>query len=167
MVLLEHAEHREKISKLRRDAGTALGELGRNRHLLRARLDDTLQNISQQHKKLDLLEQTAIDEMEKEDGEYQLLAGKCVVATIAPSEASFSTAFDALKDGGTAYDDTDSTHEYCIDEKLLESWEVNGDAGVFVAVLSEQLAGHWGAIGLGGGRELTWAPTLQHFHLGY
>ncbi|KAJ3499420.1 hypothetical protein NLG97_g354 [Lecanicillium saksenae] len=54
MVLLEHAEHREKISKLRRDAGTALGELGRNKHLLRTRLDDTLQNISQQRKKLDL-----------------------------------------------------------------------------------------------------------------
>lgn len=129
MVLLEHTEYREKISKLRRDAGAAFGELGRNKHLLRARLDDTLQNISEQRKKLDVFEQTAIDEMAREDREYQLLAEKCVEAAIAPSEASFSTAFDALKDGGTTYDDTDSTHEYFQDGKLQESGEVNGDTG--------------------------------------
>ncbi|TWU70370.1 hypothetical protein ED733_000101 [Metarhizium rileyi] len=75
MTLLEHTEQREKISRLRRDTTTALDELGRNKHLLRAKLDDTLQNISEQRKTLDNLEKTAIEEMAREDGEYQLLAG--------------------------------------------------------------------------------------------
>ncbi|KAK8142827.1 hypothetical protein G3M48_008189 [Beauveria asiatica] len=125
VTLLEHTEQRKKISKLRRDTTTALDELGRNKHLLRAKLDDTLQNISEQRKTLDNLEKTAIEEMTREDGEYQLLAGECVEAAIAPSEASFSTAFDAPKDDGTVYDDTDSTNEYGSDERL-QGQGVNG-----------------------------------------
>ncbi len=128
MTLLDHTEQREKISKLRRDTATALDELERNKHLLRARLDDALENLSEQRRTLELVEKTAIEEMTREDGEYQLLAGECVEAAIAPSEASFSTAFDAPLDYGTVCDDTDSTNDYGSDERHQGSQEVNGTA---------------------------------------
>ncbi|KGQ10248.1 hypothetical protein BBAD15_g4409 [Beauveria bassiana D1-5] len=128
MTLLEHTGQRDKISKLRRDTATALDELGRSKHLLRARLDETLQNITEQRKKLDLFEKTAVEEMTREDEEYQLLAEECVKAAIAPSEASFSTAFDAPEDDCSVHDDTDSTNEYGKDERHQGSQQVDGAA---------------------------------------
>ena len=127
LILLEHTGQLGRISKLRRETGAALDELGRNQHLLKAKLDDTLQKISKQREKLDLAEKMAIAEMAMEDGEYRRLAGECVETAIAPSEASFSTAFDALNDDGTVNDDTNSTNDSCHDGKHRESWEVNGD----------------------------------------
>lgn len=69
----------------------------------------------------------AIAEMAMEDGEYRRLAGEYVETAIAPSEASFSTAFDALRDDGAVNDATNSTSDSFSDGKLRESWEVNAD----------------------------------------
>ena len=120
MTLLGDTEHLERFSSLRRDTQTTLEELERSKHLLKAKLDDVRREVAEQREKLDLSEKRAIAEMVKEDGEYQLLAGNCVEAAIAPSEASFSTAFDASKADDTAYDDTDSTNEHISDGKPLE-----------------------------------------------
>lgn len=126
-MLLGNKEHLQEISKLRRDTRTAMDELERNKHLLRAKLDDTRQRISEQRKMLDASEEMAITEMATEEEEYQLLAGKCVDAAITPSEDSFSTAIDAAKNEGTVYDDTDSTNEYDKNDKVQEGWVINGE----------------------------------------
>ncbi|KAJ2977478.1 hypothetical protein NQ176_g4346 [Zarea fungicola] len=126
-ILLGNKEQLQAISKLRRDTRTALDELERNKHLLRAKLDDTRQKISEQRKMLDAAEKMAIAEMETEDEQYQLLAGKCVDAALTPSEDSFSTAIDEGKNEGTVYDDTDSTNEYDKNDKSQEGWVINGE----------------------------------------
>ncbi|KIM95471.1 hypothetical protein OIDMADRAFT_67125, partial [Oidiodendron maius Zn] len=82
--LLGDAKNTEKIAKLRRE--TQATELKR-------------------------LESIAIAEMEREDREYQILAGKSVDDAIAPSEASFSTAIEEEKETVNRADETDDMDE--------------------------------------------------------
>ena len=120
MTLLGDTHHLESFSRFRQDTQTTLEELARSKHLLKARLDDVRREIAEQREKLGISEKRAMAEMVKEDGVYQRLAGNCVEAAITPSDASFSTAFDASKADDTAYDDTDSTNEHINDGKTLE-----------------------------------------------
>lgn len=114
--------HLETISKIRREAQATLEELERNKHLLQLRLEEGLQNIADQCSQLECAESVMIDEIFKEDKECQILAGKYVEDTIAPSEASFSTAVDAVKRGDYIDDDTDSANENCDDDGVDEEW---------------------------------------------
>lgn len=96
--LLGEEAHINKICRLRRDAQSTMEELEQNKHLLRLKLDETLQGIAAGRAELDLAEREAIEAMEQEDEEYQCLAGKSIQESIAPSEDSFSTAVETEKD---------------------------------------------------------------------
>lgn len=107
--LLGDIKNTEQIAKLRRATQAATDELQRNKQFVRSRLEDTLRGIEARHKELDCLRDAAIAEMEREEAEYQILAGKSVDDAIAPSVASFSTAFETEREDVTRANDTDDT----------------------------------------------------------
>ena len=107
-LLLGQTRYTDKIAKLRREMQTTMEELQGNRHLLRSKLDETLRGIAAQRAELSRLEEAAIAETEKEDWEYQKLAGLSVQEAIEPSEASFSTAIDTEKETALGIEETDS-----------------------------------------------------------
>jgi flagellar motility protein MotE (MotC chaperone) len=133
-ILLGDAEKTEKIAKLRRETQATMEELQRNKHFLRSRLEETLRGIAAQREELKHLEGIAIAEMEREDREYQILAGKSVDDAIAPSEASFSTAIDTEKETVTGVDETDDMDEDEDDvDQPGDAWDMNisGAAGQY------------------------------------
>ncbi|UNI16717.1 hypothetical protein JDV02_003130 [Purpureocillium takamizusanense] len=93
-LLLGDIKQVDNISKMRRETQAATEELQRNKQFLRSRLEDTLKGLAAQREELKLLEDNAIAELEREDRDYEILAGKSVDEAIAPSEASFSTAVE-------------------------------------------------------------------------
>lgn len=122
--LLVDTDDIEQIAKLRRKTQIIMEELERNKHFLRSRLDETLRGVAAKREELRDLEELAITEMEREDIEYQMLAGRSVDRIVAPSEASFSTAIDTEKDTTTGVDDTDDMDEDENDtDKTEDAWD--------------------------------------------
>lgn len=99
------------LTDLRRDTQSAIEELERNKHLLGSKLDETLKRIAAQREELDRVEQSAITEMVKEDGEYQVLAGSNLEQAIASSEAMALTAAVTGNETSSDMDDVDSVED--------------------------------------------------------
>ncbi|KAK2598037.1 hypothetical protein QQS21_005814 [Conoideocrella luteorostrata] len=128
MTLLGDTQHLERFAVLRRDTRATLRGLGRSKHLLMAKFDEVQRGIAEQRERLDLAEEMAVLDIEREDGELQALAGAHVEAAIDPwdlLDASFSTAIDTISDDGTVYDDTDETDDFGNDDGEL----VDGEYG--------------------------------------
>lgn len=64
-----------ELTKLRRGLQLTIGELERNKDLLLSKLSKKLGDIAERRAELDKLEHLAVQEMLKEDKEYQKLAG--------------------------------------------------------------------------------------------
>ncbi|KAK3311444.1 uncharacterized protein B0T15DRAFT_388957 [Chaetomium strumarium] len=75
VILLKNDGGLKLIRKLRRDTQLAIEELERNKHVLISKFEETLKRIDAQRAELDRLEQVAMANMVKEDGEYRTFTG--------------------------------------------------------------------------------------------
>lgn len=137
--ILKTSAHTREIIKLRRNIQVSIEESERNKYFLQFRLDETLQRIADQRADLQRSEDSAIDDMIREDQEYQVIAGKIVeesMATFEGSEKSFSTAVDTgrkTQEGGQCtpgIDDSDGDGGSDTDEQPVDGWRLEiGDPG--------------------------------------
>lgn len=110
--LLGDPECVKSLTKLRRDTQLAIEELERNKHILSSKLAETLKRIAAQRTELYRLEEAAITEMVKEDGEYQVFAGMNLEQAIVSSEATALTAAVTENETSSDMDDTFSVEDY-------------------------------------------------------
>ncbi|RDL30367.1 Uncharacterized protein BP5553_10245 [Venustampulla echinocandica] len=81
------------LSCLRREVQQVVDELGRNKDLLESRLTEKLQDIDTRRRELDSLERKAVEEILREDKEYQTLASMNLEQAInIPENAQDSTS---------------------------------------------------------------------------
>ncbi|OAP55055.1 hypothetical protein AYL99_10755 [Fonsecaea erecta] len=73
--LLQHDSCTRQLSRLRLDTQLTLGELKRYKDLLESNVTSKLRDIATQRAELDRLEEEAVQDMLREDKEYQRLAG--------------------------------------------------------------------------------------------
>jgi hypothetical protein len=112
LMLLKNEDSLKVITKLRRDTQSAIGELERNKHVLISKLEDTLKRIATQRAELDRLEEVAVAEMVKEDGEYQAFTGTNLEQDIDCSEAEPLNANAAFQqETSSEMNDGDSVEE--------------------------------------------------------
>ena len=88
--LLQQPASLTLLVDLRRNTQTAIEELERNKHVLRSKLEETMKSIATQRAQLDLLEQTALSDMLREDDDYQQLAAMNLLQAISPKKAALS-----------------------------------------------------------------------------
>lgn len=111
-MLLKNEDSQKVITKFRRDTQSAIEELERNKHVLISRLEDTLRRIAMQRAELDRLEEVAVAEMVKEDGEYQAFTGTNLEQDIEFSEAEPLNAIAAFQQETiSGMNDRDSAEE--------------------------------------------------------
>jgi hypothetical protein len=103
--LLENDLCQNKLTRLRRETQMVTEEFERNKHVLGSKLDDTLNKIALERAKLDRLEEAAIEDMAKEDKEYQNFAGTSLEEAIMDSKMPMVVAEDDMT---SDVDDTDS-----------------------------------------------------------
>lgn len=112
VMLLKNEDSQKVITKFRRDTQSAIEELERNKHVLISRLEDTLRRIAMQRAELDRLEEVAVAEMVKEDGEYQAFTGTNLEQDIEFSEAEPLNAIAAFQQETiSGMNDRDSAEE--------------------------------------------------------
>ena len=93
------------LSRLRREAKQVIDELGRNKDLLESMLKEKLQEIDARRRELDNLECKAVEDMLREDMEYQALASASlgqeiyVPAIIQTSESPSENGSDSEQEG--------------------------------------------------------------------
>ncbi|KAL3418769.1 ubiquinol-cytochrome-c reductase cytochrome c1 [Phlyctema vagabunda] len=81
------------LSRLRREAKQVIDELGRNKDLLKSILKEKLQEVDARRRELDRLECKAVEDMLKEDKEYQALVSVNLEQAIsAPEILQYSTS---------------------------------------------------------------------------
>ena len=81
------------LSRIRREAKQVIDELGRNKDLLESLLNEKLQEIDAQRRELDRLECKAVEDMLREDKEYQTLASANLEQAIsAPETIQYSAS---------------------------------------------------------------------------
>ncbi|KAI0191402.1 hypothetical protein EV127DRAFT_363792 [Xylaria flabelliformis] len=83
----------------------------RNKHVLSSKLKETLKRIAAQRAELDRIEEMAISDMMREDGEYQAFAGRNLEEATISSQAP--TVVTAVKEDetGSNIDDVDTVEE--------------------------------------------------------
>ena len=72
---LQDDDRTKCLTRLRREVQITIGELKRNKDLLESKLTSKSQKFADERADLDRLEQLAVEEMLREDREYQILAG--------------------------------------------------------------------------------------------
>ncbi|KAH6974015.1 hypothetical protein EDB80DRAFT_877373 [Ilyonectria destructans] len=107
--LLEDKVCLKSLTKLRRDTQLGIEELERNKHVLSSNLGETLKRTAAKRAELDRIEEEAIDEMVKEDGEYQVFAGSNLEQAIMPLDATAVTMENEIS---SDVDDIDSVEDY-------------------------------------------------------
>jgi hypothetical protein len=118
ITLLGDTVHQSSLTKLRRDTQLAIEKLERNKHILTLKLEEALKRIAAQRADLDCLEEAAINEMVKEDGEYQAFTDTNLEHAIVSSEETALNAVATENETGSDMDDTDSIEEY-VESSLL------------------------------------------------
>lgn len=78
----------QTLSRLRREAKQVIDELGRNKDLLESMLQEKLQEIDARRRELDSLECKAVEDMLREDKEYQTLASANLEQAIGAPETT-------------------------------------------------------------------------------
>ncbi len=111
--LLKHEESLKLIKKFRRDTQSAIEELERNKHVLISRLGDTLKRIAAQRAELGRLEELAVAEMVKEDGEYEVFTGTNLEQDIEYSETdAIVVSQQEMKSEMNDVDSVEEIYEY-------------------------------------------------------
>ncbi|GAP86305.1 putative ubiquinol-cytochrome-c reductase cytochrome [Rosellinia necatrix] len=106
MTLLGDTARLRVLTGIRRNVQQTIEELERNKHVLSSKLKETLRRLAAQRAELDRVEEAAILNMMREDGEYQASAGKNLEEVVTFSEVTFPVA--AAKEDETS-SDTDET----------------------------------------------------------
>ncbi|KAG9228717.1 hypothetical protein BJ875DRAFT_489597 [Amylocarpus encephaloides] len=106
------------LSRLRREAQQVIDDLGRNKDLLESILKEKLQEIDARRRELDSLECNAVEDMLREDKEYQTLASATLEQAITIPTTFQQSAY-------TSEHDTSSEAEAEV-ESLEESSFVQG-----------------------------------------
>ncbi|KAI0857958.1 hypothetical protein F4860DRAFT_487720 [Xylaria cubensis] len=101
----------KSLTELRRNIQQSIEELERNKHVLSSKLKETLKRIAAQRAELDRIEEMAISDMMREDGEYQAFAGRNLEEATISSQAP--TVVTAVKEDetGSNIDDVDIVEE--------------------------------------------------------
>jgi hypothetical protein len=102
--LLQNDNYARRLTGLRRDTQLIIGELKRNKDLLESRLKSKLQNIADQRAELDRLEHLAVEEMIREDKEYQTLAGANLDEAIHSLDTTIQSAGPTEGESGSESD---------------------------------------------------------------
>ncbi|KAI0551077.1 hypothetical protein F4679DRAFT_540228 [Xylaria curta] len=110
-VLLDDTTRLRSLTELRRNIQQSIEELERNKHVLSSKLKETLKRIAAQRAELDRIEEMAISDMLREDGEYQAFAGRNLEEATISSQAP--TIVTAVKEDetGSNIDDVDIVEE--------------------------------------------------------
>ncbi|KAI0476660.1 hypothetical protein F4859DRAFT_479692 [Xylaria cf. heliscus] len=105
--LLGDTTRLKSLTELRRNIQQSIEELDRNKHVLSSKLKETLKRIAAQRAELDRIEEMAISDMIREDGEYQAFAGKNLEEAAVSSRTP--TVVTAVKEDETSsnIDDVD------------------------------------------------------------
>jgi hypothetical protein len=113
--LLGDLESLELLKKLREDTQLTIKELERNKHSLNTKLEEVLKSIAAQKAELERLKEVAIAEMEKEDRDYQVVAGANLEQTIECSDVAKLIAAaieDEINSDVDDSDDSDNSEDY-------------------------------------------------------
>lgn len=110
--LLNDGARLESLKRMRRDTQLAIEELERNKHVLGSQLTETRKKIAAQRAELDRLEDAAVADMMREDGEYQRFAGANLERAIVSFEATTLAADETENEAGSDVGDTDNTETY-------------------------------------------------------
>lgn len=109
--LLGDTARLQALTELRRNIQQAIEELERNKHVLVSKLRETLKRVAAQRAELDRVEEMAIADMMREDGEYQAFAGKNLEEATAASEAPTVVATVKEDESSSNMDDVDTTED--------------------------------------------------------
>jgi hypothetical protein len=102
--LLQDDNCAKRLTGLRRDTQLTIGELKRNKDLLESKLKLKLQKFADQRAELDRREHLAVEEMIREDKEYQTLAGANLDEAIQSSDTTIQSAVPTEVESGSESD---------------------------------------------------------------
>lgn len=115
--MLEDDIRADIISELRRETQTTIGELERNKDLLESSLTETLQKFDAKRAELERLERAAVEDMLKDDKEYQSITGvnleQAVTSATEKPIASVTTGNETDSEGDL---DMDYVGERIVDQ---------------------------------------------------
>ncbi|KAJ8121923.1 hypothetical protein ONZ43_g1749 [Nemania bipapillata] len=109
--LLGDASRLRALTELRRNIQQAIEELERNKHVLGSKLRETLKRVAAQRAELDRIEEMAIADMMREDGEYQAFAGKNLEVGALASEVPALVAAAKEDENSSNMDDVDTIED--------------------------------------------------------
>ncbi|KAJ8126091.1 hypothetical protein O1611_g7549 [Lasiodiplodia mahajangana] len=109
--LLGDTTRLKSLTELRRSIQQAMEELERNKHVLGSKLRETLKRVAAQRAELDRIEEIAISDMLREDGEYQAFAGKNLEETILSSSVPASVMPVKEDESSSNIDDVDTIED--------------------------------------------------------
>ncbi|KAI0114084.1 hypothetical protein GGR51DRAFT_505449 [Nemania sp. FL0031] len=109
--LLGDTTRLKSLTELRRSIQQATEELERNKHVLGSKLRETLKRVAAQRAELDRIEEIAIADMMREDGEYQAFAGKNLEETIIPPAVPAPVAPVKEDESSSNMDDVDTIED--------------------------------------------------------
>jgi hypothetical protein len=110
--LLEDDTCVRSLSRLRRETLVTIDEIKRNKDLLESNLTDKMKGIAVQRAELDNLERVAVDDMLREDKEYQTFAGgNLVQAIFSPDTIQPSATGTEPEVVSDEYNDADSDEQ--------------------------------------------------------
>lgn len=102
----------QTLSRLRHETSSIVEELSRNKDLLESKLADRLKDVASRRAELDRLEREAVEEMIKEDKDYQDTAGANLKEAIAIPGESILNGLSSENDiASDANADDDSFNE--------------------------------------------------------
>ncbi len=111
VTLLKNEEGLKVLAKLRRDTRSAIEELERNKHVLISRFEETLKRIAAQRAELDRIEEVAVAEMVKENGEYEAFTSTNLEQDIECSGSDAVKVASVQQETSSEMNDVDSAEE--------------------------------------------------------
>lgn len=84
--LLDDDVRARRIEDIHRELQSSIGEMQRNKDLLEVRLSDGLKGLARRRAELDMIEQTLVDDMLREDRENQRFVGAGLYTAVARLE---------------------------------------------------------------------------------
>lgn len=99
--LLDAESQAQKLSSLRRDIQSIIDELSCNKDWLEGRCRERLGEIAKKRVELDCLERAAIEEMLKEDRDYQVFAGESLQNAVAAPRTAIHSPKSSVLDGNS------------------------------------------------------------------
>ncbi|KAI1306596.1 hypothetical protein F5Y03DRAFT_353907 [Xylaria venustula] len=126
VVILGDTTRLKLLTEIRRNIQQTIEELERNKHLLTSKLQETLKRIAAQRAELDRMEEIALADMMREDGEYQEFAGRSLEVASVSSEARapISTAKDG--ESSSTIDEADVVEQDAMPEAKVITYGFTG-----------------------------------------